>query len=700
MIKKDILLDGLDCANCALKIEDSVKNIEGVHNASVDFITQKLNIETHDSNNLEMIQDKVMNIIKRIEPDVKVIFDFEENGQEIDIKKNHKEIINLIFGSIILLVSIIFNFEDWIHFLLYILSYLIVGYKVIITAFKKIIHGDFFSEHFLMMIATFGAFYVGEYKEAVAVMLFYLLGEILENMAVDKSRKSITKLMDIRPEYANLLINNDYKKVAPSMVKIGNIILVKPGEKIPLDGVIIEGSSSLDLKALSGEALPCDVEVGDNVLSGSINLNGLLKIKVLKKFNESTASKILELIENASSKKAKTEKFITKFARYYTPIVVLLAIIIAVIPPLVIPNQEFNDWIYRASIFLVVSCPCALILSVPLGFIGGIGGASKNGILIKGGNYLEALSKVETVLFDKTGTLTKGDFSVSLIQCENSFTKDQILEYAVYAESHSNHPIALSIQSKFVGIINQDRITNFEEVPGQGIKLNIDDKLVLVGNNKLMKNNNIYYRDDKAVGTLIHVAVDLVYAGYILLSDSVKEDSLNTIDGLKALGVKKTIMLTGDKKQVAEEIGIFLGLDHIYADLLPKDKLDKVEELSLNPYKKGNIIYVGDGINDAPVLSRADIGIAMGGLGSDAAIEAADVVIMTDEPSKIILAIKIAKRTKSIVIQNIVFALTVKLIFIFLGAFGVATMWEAVFADIGVALIAVLNSMRTLSIKK
>src|SRR5690606_14118607 len=528
-----------------------------------------------------------MNIIRIIEPDVKVIFDFEENGQEIDIKKNHKEIINLIFGSIILLVSIIFNFEDWIHFLLYILSYLIVGYKVIITAFKKIIHGDFFSEHFLMMIATFGAFYVGEYKEAVAVMLFYLLGEILENMAVDKSRKSITKLMDIRPEYANLLINNDYKKVAPSMVKIGNIILVKPGEKIPLDGVIIEGSSSLDLKALSGEALPCDVEVGDNVLSGSINLNGLLKIKVLKKFNESTASKILELIENASSKKAKTEKFITKFARYYTPIVVLLAIIIAVIPPLVIPNQEFNDWIYRASIFLVVSCGCPLIVSVPLGFIGGIGGASKNGILRSEEHTSEALSKVETVLFDKTGTLTKGDFSVSLIQCENSFTKDQILEYAVYAESHSNHPIALSIQSKFVGIINQDIISNFEEVPGQGIKLNIDDKLVLVGNNKLMKNNNIYYRDDKAVGTLIHVAVDLVYAGYILLSDSVKEDSLNTIDGLKALGVKKTIMLTGDKKQVAEEIGIFLGLDHIYADLLPKDKLDKVEELSLNPYKKG-----------------------------------------------------------------------------------------------------------------
>ncbi|MDD4690325.1 MAG: heavy metal translocating P-type ATPase, partial [Eubacteriales bacterium] len=570
---------------------------------------------------------------------------------------------------------------------------------VVLSAIKRIARGDVFSEHFLMSVATIGAFCVGEYAEGVAVMLFYLLGELFEDMAVDHSRKSISALMDIRPDYANIKVGDDLEKVSPDEVSIGDIIVVKPGEKIPLDGKVIEGTSMVDTAALTGESVPRELEPGSVALSGFINKNGVLTIEVTKEFGESTVSKVLDLVQNAGSKKAQTEKFITKFARYYTPVVVFGALALAVIPPLVIPGATFSDWIYRALVFLVVSCPCALVLSIPIGFIGGIGGASKRGILVKGGNYLEALNNVEAVVFDKTGTLTKGVFKVTATNPQNDYTDKELLEYAAYAESYSNHPIALSIISAYNTEIDKNRIENYQEVAGHGIKVNINGKEVLAGNTRLMSSENINYNDVDILGTVVHVAIDKKYAGSIVISDEVKEDSANAIKELKALGVRKTVMLTGDLKVVADKIGNKLGLDEVYSELLPADKVEKIEFLEAQKSHKGKIVFVGDGINDAPVLARADIGMAMGGLGSDAAIEAADVVIMTDEPSKIASAIKIAKRTRSIVIQNIVFALGVKAVFLVLGALGVASMWEAVFGDMGVAIIAVLNAMRAMNMK-
>ena len=676
MSTKVFMLNGLDCANCAAKIETEIKNIEGIKFASVDYVSKRLTWEAESNTNVPMLVEKIESIVKKIEPDVKIALvknpsksKMEEKDDD-DEEGHKKEIVELVIGGTLFVVGLIFKFQNWLELTIFLISYIIVGRKVVLSAIKGTVRGQVFSEHFLMSVATIGAFFVGEYPEGVAVMLFYLVGELFEDMAVDNSRKSISELMDIRPDYANLQVGEELKKVSPDEVNIGNKIVVKPGEKIPLDGKVIEGTSMVDTAALTGESVPRELKPGSDALSGFVNKNGVLTIEVTKGFGESTVSKILDLVQNASNKKAPTEKFITKFARYYTPVVVFGALALAIIPPLVIPGASFSDWIYRGLVFLVVSCPCALVLSIPLGFLGGIGGASKKGILVKGGNYLEALNNVEAVVFDKTGTLTKGVFKVTKAISENGYTEDELIKYAAYAESYSNHPIALSIIAAYHAEIDKYKIENYQEIAGHGIKVNVNGKEVLVGNTKLMISENIQYTDVDTLGTVVHVAIDKKYAGSIIISDEVKEDSAKTIKELKALGVRKTVMLTGDLKKVADNIGKELGLDKVYSELLPADKVEKVESLEAQKSHKGKIVFVGDGINDAPVLARADIGIAMGGLGSDAAIEAADVVIMTDEPHKVASAIKIAKRTRNIVSQNIVFALGVKALFLVGGALG------------------------------
>jgi Cd2+/Zn2+-exporting ATPase len=621
----------------------------------------------------------------------------DDHGHDHDHgESNKKDLIRLGIGAAIFAVASIMTFSNIVEFILYFTSYVLVGGEVVLRAIKNIIRGQVFDENFLMAIATIGAFSIGEYPEGVAVMLFYQLGEIFQGIAVNRSRKSITALMDIRPDFANLKIGDELKKVDPEEVSIGDIIVVKPGEKVPLDGKVIEGNSMVDTSALTGESVPREVRAGDNILGGVINKNGLLTIEVEKEFGDSTIAKILELVQNASSKKAPTEKFITKFARYYTPAVVFSALALAVIPPLVIEGATFSQWIYRALAFLVVSCPCALVVSIPLGFFGGIGGASKNGILVKGGNYLEALNNVEIVVFDKTGTLTKGVFKVTEVKPQNKVSSDELLAYAAYAESYSNHPIATSILNAYGKEIAKGLVGNYEEISGHGIKVIVEGKEVLAGNYKLMDKESIAYNAVETIGTVVHVAVDNEYAGYIVISDEVKEDSAKAIKTLKAIGVKKLVMLTGDNKTVGTKVAKDLGLDEVYAELLPDQKVEMLELLFKEKSAKGKLVFVGDGINDAPVLARADIGIAMGGIGSDAAIEAADIVIMTDEPSKIATAIKIAKKTRTIVMQNIFFALGIKLILLVLVASGLGTMWEAVFGDVGVTLIAVLNSMRAM----
>ncbi len=608
-----------------------------------------------------------------------------------------KQITRLIIGGALFAVGIIFDFQSWLELTIFIISYIIVGGEVVLRAIKGIVRGQVFSEHFLMSVATIGAFFVGEYPEGVAVMLFYLLGELFQDMAVGRSRKSISSLMNIRPDYANLKAGDELKKVSPEDVNVGDIIVIKPGEKVPLDGKVIEGISMVDTSALTGESLPRELEPGKTALSGFINKNGVLTVEVTKDYGESTVSRILDLVQNAGSRKAPTEQFITKFARYYTPIVVFGALALAIIPPLIIQGATFSEWIYRALLFLVISCPCALVISIPLGFFGGIGGASKRGILVKGSNYLEALNNVETIVFDKTGTLTKGVFKVTGINPQPGYRGEELIEYAAYAEGYSNHPIALSIISAYKEEIDKDRIENYQEIAGHGIKVDVNGKEVLAGNSRLMYSENIEYKDVETLGTVVHVAINREYAGNIVISDEVKEDSAHAIEELNSLGIRKTVMLTGDLKSVGDTIGKQLGLDEVYSELLPADKVDKLESLDNQKSSKGKLVFVGDGINDAPVLARADIGIAMGGLGSDAAIEAADIVIMTDEPSKIATAIKIAKRTRMIVYQNIAFALGAKAIFLVLGAFGVATMWEAVFADVGVAILAIFNAMRVMN---
>lgn len=609
--------------------------------------------------------------------------------------------IKIIISAILFVLALVITFSnEWINNGLFIISYLVVGFEILKKAVRNIFRGKVFDENFLMAVATIGAFAIGEFPEAVAVMLFYQVGELFQSYAVDKSRKSIASLMDIRPDYANIEKDGKVEKVDPDEVKIGDIIIVKTGEKIPLDGVIIEGRSSLDTMALTGESVPRVVKTEDEVLSGCINKDGLLKIRVTKEFGESTVSRILDLVENASSKKSKSENFITKFAKYYTPTVVIIAVLLAFIPPIILKDfSTFSVWLYRALSFLVVSCPCALVISIPLSFFGGIGGASKMGILIKGSSYLEALANTETVVFDKTGTLTEGIFEVQDIYAEG-IEKDELLRIVAHAENYSNHPIAKSVKKAYNKEIDENIIKNPQELSGKGIWARIDEKDILVGNEKLMLEEKIDFKKCDEVGTILYVAIDKKYVGYVLIADKIKQDSSKTIRELKAMNIKETVMLTGDKKEVGEYVAKKLNMDKVYTELLPDGKVEKVEELLKQKSEKGKLVFVGDGINDAPVLTISDIGVAMGGLGSDAAIEAADIVIMTDETSKISKAINLSKKTMRIVRENIIFAIFVKIAVLVLTAFGASTMWEAVFADVGVSVIAIINALRMLNIKK
>ena len=705
-------IEGLDCPNCAAKVERKINTLEGIKEATVDFLGKKIVVladEISENELVELIQTEVDKIEDGVKVFVPKVQAGESSSEEEDTGKIKKK---LLIGGILFVLGIFVPKTLFIPKLaVFLVSYLVIGGNVLLSAFKNILNGQVFDENFLMAIATIGAFAIGEYPEGVAVMLFYQLGELLQGIAVNNSRKSIVSLMDIRPDYANIKVGEGIKKVSPEEIKVGEIIVVKPGEKVPLDGKIVKGASTFDTSALTGESLPREAKAGDDVLSGFINKNGLIEIQVAKVFSESTVSKILYLMENAGSKKSKTENFITKFARYYTPVVVITALIVAIFPPLLIQGATFSDWIYRALIFLVVSCPCALVISIPLGFFGGIGGASRHGILIKGTNYLEVLNNLESVVMDKTGTLTKGIFKVTEVNVKNNIkindfennktelTKPLLLKYAAHIEKFSNHPIAQSIVAEYensVSKVDENVVKDFEEISGFGIKVNINNHQFLAGNSKLMNLENITFDKKENLGTAIYLAADGKYIGNILISDEVKEDSARAIKGMKENGVKEIVMLTGDNEAIGKNIAEKLGIDKVFTELLPNEKVEKLEEIYKTKSEKGKVAFVGDGINDAPVLARADLGIAMGGAGSDAAIEAADVVIMNDEPSKIVTAIKIAKKTKEIVWQNITVAFAIKIVVMALGLFGDATMWEAVFADVGVALLAVLNATRVL----
>jgi len=606
----------------------------------------------------------------------------------------------IIIAAILFVISLIIKFEYiLINNIIFLGAYLVVGLDIVKKAIRNIVRGKVFDENFLMTIATIGAFGIGEFPEAVAVMLFYQVGELFQSYAVDKSRKSIASLMNIRPDFANLEKESGIEKVSPDEVKIGDIIIIKPGEKVPLDGIVTEGETMLDTSSLTGESVPRKIKVGDEILSGCINQNGLLKVKVMKEFGESTVSKILELVENASNKKSKSENFITKFAKYYTPVVVIIAVVLAILPPIFLENQAFSVWLYRALSFLVVSCPCALVISIPLSFFGGLGGASKIGVLIKGSNYLEALASTEIVVLDKTGTLTKGVFEVQKVEAVD-MPYEELIKIAAHAENYSNHPIAVSIKKAYEKEIESNIVAEAEEIAGQGIKANVNGKEVLIGNEKLMQNKNIKYKNCQELGTIIYVAINNNFAGYIVIADKIKEDAEKAIQKLRKNNVKQIIMLTGDRKNVGEEVAKKLNIDKVYTELLPNGKVEKVEELLKQKNIKGKLAFVGDGINDAPVLAISDIGIAMGALGSDAAIEAADIVIMTDEPAKIASAIKLAKQTMRIVKQNIIFAIAVKVAVLILSAIGLSNMWQAVFADVGVSIIAIINALRVLKEQK
>lgn len=708
-------LENLKCMQCANQIEFETKQSQGIKDATLDFGNCLLDIELDGSISRREVVEEVAKIVKNLEHCINIQVKGVSKSQNKELnkaveKKFDKDKIDklrLIVGIIVYAITfaqeIIGGHGEGsiISTVLFIAVYLVVGGDVLLKAAKNMKNGRVFDENFLITVATVGAILIGETSEAVGVMVFYKLGVFLQGLAVGKSRKSISALMEIRPDIANLKIGNDIEVVDPEEVEIGDIIVVKPGERVPLDGIVIEGSSMVDTSALTGESVLRSVNVEDEVLSGFINKNALLTIEVTKDFGESAVSKVLDLVENASSKKAKTENFISVFSKYYTPVVVALAAIIAIIPPIVIDMSSkavWYDWILRGLTFLVVSCPCALVLSIPLTFFSGIGFASKNGVLIKGSNYLEALRYVDTVVFDKTGTLTKGVFDVTKVNAVN-VSEDELMEYAAYAEANSNHPIAKSIVAAYDKELDLSRIGEYEEIAAHGIKVNYNGKIVLAGNEKLMKVDNIEYVKVTEVGTVIYVAVDGKFAGYIVISDEIKEDSKQAIAKLKEIGIKQTIMLTGDNKKVADSVAEELKLDKVYSNLLPDEKVEKIEEIYQGRTEKQKVAFVGDGINDAPVLARADVGIAMGGLGSDAAIEAADVVIMNDEPSQIAKAIAISKKTNKIVWQNIIFALGVKIIVLIATAGGVSNMWEAVFADVGVALIAVLNAMRAMRMK-
>ena len=613
-------------------------------------------------------------------------------------KKQKRMLFRVLASAVLFAVALLLPTEGWLRLFTFLIPYAVIAWDVLWRAVRNIAHGQVFDENFLMSLATVGALATGEYPEAVFVMLFYQVGELFQSYAVDQSRKSITSLMDIRPDYANIEVDGQLRQVDPEDVAVGDTIVIKAGERIPLDGVVLEGTSNVDTAALTGESLPREAQPGDDVISGCVNLSGLLRVRVTKAFEESTVAKILDLVENSSSKKAKAENFITKFARYYTPAVVLAAVALALLPPL-FTSIQWVDSIQRALNFLVVSCPCALVISVPLSFFGGIGGASKNGILVKGGNYLEVLAKTELVVFDKTGTLTRGVFNVTAIHPDHC-GEAQLLELAALAESYSDHPISRSLKEAYGKELDASRVSNVEELSGRGVRATVDGRQICAGNDKLMEDIGVSWHPCHRVGTTVHVASDGVYLGHIVISDEVKPDAKEAITALKACGVRRTVMLTGDAKAVGESVAQELGLDEVHTQLLPADKVTRVEALLGEVSPKGALAFVGDGINDAPVLSRADIGIAMGGLGSDAAIEAADIVLMDDKPSKLADAIRIARRTLAIVRQNIVFALAVKFLVLALSAAGVANMWEAVFADVGVSVIAILTAMRALKTVK
>jgi len=701
--EKEFELEGLNCSNCALKIEDQVKKLEGMEKVELNFATSTLKVAAENSR-LEKIQEELQKISDRIEPGVQVRDKSEPKVDNQTEKLSLKSYLwakkNILIGTLFFIFALSFShleiFNNTIFSSLvlpsYITAYVLIGFPVLKAAFFNIGQGQIFDENFLMVIATFGAFGIREYPEAVAVMLFYMVGELFQERAVNNSRRSIKDLMDIKADYANLIKDEKIMEIDPEDLKVGDLIAVKAGEKIPVDGEVVSGDTALETSALTGEALPKNVAEGDQVLSGMINLNKLITVRVTKEYKDSTVKKILELVENASSKKAPTEQFISKFARYYTPFVVLTAALVAVIPPLV-TGAAFSQWFYRALIFLVVSCPCALVVSIPLGFFGGIGLASKNGILVKGGNYLEALNELDTIVFDKTGTLTEGNFKVTKVNIYSDYSRQEILKMAAEVEQFSNHPIAQSIVAAAENYKKHSAESEYQEISGAGIKAVLDNDQILAGNERLMQNNNIDFKKVKSTGTAVYLAKNGDFLASIVISDQLKADAEAAVTSLKGLGINNLTMLTGDNQVTAAEVASKLGLDDFYSELLPDQKVDKVEEL-LSKSKK--LAFVGDGINDAPVLARSDLGIAMGGLGSDAAIEAADVVLMTDEPTKIVTALNIAAKTKKLIWQNIIMALSIKAVVMILSVFGMASMWAAVFADVGVALMAVFNVMRIL----
>ncbi|MBU8683471.1 heavy metal translocating P-type ATPase [Bacillus haynesii] len=699
-VKQEYMLNGLDCGNCAQKIEHEIAGMKGIEACSVNFATSTLTVKV-DQNSVEDIPSKIKKKVTEIEPHVNVTL--KEGTKQAPSEGDgrfKKTVAKLVAGTVLGAAGFLLPGGSAAEWLLFFLAYLIIGGDVVLRAVKNIFRGRVFDEHFLMTIATLGAFIIQQYPEGVAVMLFYQIGELFQGAAVSRSRKSISDLMDIRPDYANLQTEGGTVKVSPDEVKAGDVIIVKPGEKVPLDGKVRAGKSLVDTSALTGESVPREAAPGAEVLSGFVNKNGVLEVEVDKEYSESTVSKILDLVQNASSRKAKTENFITKFAKYYTPFVVIVALLLAFVPPLIISDAMLSDWVYRALVFLVISCPCALVVSIPLGFFGGIGAASKAGILVKGGNYLEALNDVKYAVFDKTGTLTKGEFAVVKLSPAGRVKEDELLEYAALAEHFSGHPIAESIREAYGKEVQADRIKDYSETAGFGVRAVVDGAVMLAGNAKLMKKAGIQYQEEREIGTVVYVAAGDTFIGSIVIADEIKEDAKRAISALKKAGIKKTVMLTGDAKETGEAVGSELSIDEVHAELLPQHKVDRIEAFDKQKLPKEKLLFAGDGINDTPVLARADIGVAMGGLGSDAAVEAADIVIMTDQPSKIAEAINIAKRTRTIVWQNIIFALGVKGIFLILGAFGIATMWEAVFSDVGVTLLAVLNAMRVLKVKE
>lgn len=691
-MKRELILEGLNCPNCAAKIQADVEELPEVAEAVLNLMNQMLTLEVSRD---EDLFGKVQRIVHRYEPDVKVRLKEEghTHNEEFNVKAM---LLRMGFGAAVFAAGILLGriVPVPVQLAFYIVAYVILGYDVVLSAVKNIIKGHVFDENFLMSLSSIGAFFIGEYPEAVAVMLFYQVGEFFQDLAVHRSRKSISDLMDIRPDTATVKRNGELVTVSPEDVVTGEWIVVKPGEKIPLDGVVLMGDSMVDTRALTGESVPKSVHPMDEVLSGCINETGLLTVQVTKTYDQSTVAKIIDMVENASARKAPTENFITSFARYYTPAVVILAALLAVLPPMLFA-APWAEWIRRAFVFLVVSCPCALVISIPLTFFGGIGAASRHGVLVKGSNFLEALNKVDTVVFDKTGTLTKGVFRVTDIFPAEGIPKEKVLQAAAWAEHFSTHPIAKSIQDA-AGAQFGTLITAYEEIPGHGVQVKVDGATVLAGNAKLMEKKAIPYTACEKVGTKVYVAHNGMYLGCILIADELKTDSKSAIAALKQAGVAKTVMLTGDNETIGKAVAKELGLDACYAQLLPDEKVSVLEQLNAQKRSGRKLAYVGDGINDAPVLARADIGIAMGGLGSDAAIEAADVVLMTDEPSKLVEAIGVAKATRRIVTQNIVIALSIKGVFLVLGALGLAGMWEAVFGDVGVALIAVFNAVRIL----